>query len=427
MQEDGQLDQEMAAFEAEAAAGKSPWYHARRRFRRNIPAMLGLGWLLVCTLVAISAYFLMPDNTTNGNFQVVELPKRPPGTTGYLLLQPNFTEVDTPGFFSRMLNGVPDRARPIALAGPEAFTLQQDTLRYTDLRGFEQVVLLPEFLLDLDKYDPAARAWSERYGKPYALSKGIIYYVHNQNGKQRSTLTELHARLAQESYAERKFILGTDGYGRDVLSRLILGTRVSMSVGLMAVLVSLVLGITLGALAGFFRGWVDAVIMWFVSVVWSIPTLLLAISISFVLGKGTWQLFVAIGVSTWVEVARIVRGQIFTIREMQYIEATRAMGFRSFRVISRHILPNILSPVIIIAAANFAAAILIEAGLSFLGVGINAPAPSWGSMIKEGYTQVMFDSGAWLAIFPGIAIILVVISLNLVGFGLRDALDPKYD
>lgn len=166
--------------------------------------------------------------------------------------------------------------------------------------------------------------------------------------------------------------------------------------------------------------------MWFVSVVWSIPTLLLAIALAFVMGKGTWQLFVVIGISSWVEVARIVRGQIFGLREQQFVEATKALGYRWPRVIVRHILPNILSPLIIVAASNFASAILMEAGLSFLGVGVQPPAPSWGSMIKEGYAQIMFDSGIWLAIFPGLAMILVVISLNLVGFGLRDALDPKY-
>ena len=145
------------------------------------------------------------------------------------------------------------------------------------------------------------------------------------------------------------------------------------------------------------------------------------------MGKGIQALFIAIGISTWVEVARIVRGQIFAVRELQYVEATRALGLKPFRVVLKHILPNIMSPVIIVAAANFASAILIEAGLSFLGVGVKPPMPSWGSMIYEGYTQIYFDSGLWLAIFPGLAIILVVISLNLVGFGLRDAFDPKYE
>jgi oligopeptide transport system permease protein len=218
--------------------------------------------------------------------------------------------------------------------------------------------------------------------------------------------------------------MGTDGAGRDVFSRLLLGARVTLGVGFMAVLVSLFLGLLMGSLAGFFRGWVDQVVMGFTSVIWSIPTLLLAIALAYGLGKGTWQLFLAIGAGTWVEVARIVRGQIFSLREMQYIEAAKALGYSNLRTILRHLLPNTTGPLIIIAAANFAAAVLVESGLSFLGVGVQPPAPSWGGMIREGYTQVMFDSGAWLAIFPGLAIVLVVISLNLVGFGLRDAFDP---
>lgn len=407
--------------------GKSPWHYARRRFLRNIPAMAGLVWLIVCVIVAIFAYPLMPDSTHNGNFQVVELPKRPPGTSAALLLEPNYLEQKQPGAFRFALSGKPDRFRPIVVAGRESVRLNEDTLFYIDLRGLEQQILLPIFLLNLDKYAPEAVQWQQEGGKPYQLSSRQLKYVELGKGVQSTNLDDLKKQFWEDNFEERTFLLGTDGFGRDVLSRLILGTRVSMSVGLMAVLVSLVLGVSLGAVAGFFRGWVDTVVMWFVSVVWSIPTLLLAISISFALGEGLWQLFLAIGASTWVEVARIVRGQIFSVREMQYVEATKAMGFGSTRTILKHILPNILSPLIIIAAANFAAAILIEAGLSFLGVGIQAPAPSWGSMIKEGYTQIMFDSGAWLAIFPGIAIVLVVISLNLVGFGLRDALDPKYE
>lgn len=407
--------------------GKSPAYYARRRFTKNIPAVLGLGWLLVCTLVAIFAFLLMPDNTTDANFQVVELPKRPPGTEATLLLRPNHTGQEAPGLLARAFAGRPDRFTPTPVRSREAIQVRTDSIHYEGLRGEVQALSLPEFMLPLDKYHPKALAWKLAAGKPYSLQGDAIAYIDSSGQEMQASLAALEAGFWEDHVSTRRFWMGTDGFGRDVYSRLLLGTRVSLSVGFMAVLVSLLLGIVLGAVAGFFRGWVDQVVMWFVSVVWSIPTLLLAISISFVLGEGFWQLFLAIGVSMWVSVARIVRGQIFTIREMQYVEVTKAMGFKSFRVILRHILPNILSPVIIVAAANFAAAILIEAGLSFLGVGVKAPTPSWGSMIKEGYTQVMFESGSWLAIFPGLAIILVVISLNLVGFGLRDAFDPKYD
>ena len=406
--------------------GKSPSYYARKRFQRNIPAMLGLGWLCLCTGVAIFAYFLMPDATSNANFQMVELPKQPPGTQVNYLLKPNFAAGEDRGWWARHFDGNQDRYTPVVM-GSEALRFKGTQFEVQGLRGEWTTYSLPEFALPLDKFHPQAQTWKEEQGHPYARDGDEISYMNQAGTLQRASFTEIKKQLEEEMVQSRTFLMGTDGFGRDVLSRLLLGTRISMSVGLMAVLVSLVLGIGLGAMAGFFRGWVDQTVMWFVSVVWSIPTLLLAISISFVLGAGFWQLFLAIGVSMWVEVARIVRGQIFAIREMQYVEATQTMGFGNFRTIVRHILPNVLSPVIIVAAANFAAAILIEAGLSFLGLGVKAPMPSWGSMIKEGYSQVMFESGTWLAIFPGLAIILVVISLNLVGFGLRDAFDPKYD
>jgi peptide/nickel transport system permease protein len=404
----------------------SPARLAWKRFKRNKPALLGLAWLLICGIVAIFAYPLMPDDTHNGNFQVIELPKQSPGTAYTLILRPNNLDQPSVGPLAYLVNGRPDRYTPIPALDRASIQLQADTLRYTDLRGQGQMLLLPELLLHLDKFGEQAKRWKEDSGKPYLLADGLIHFVGDaETGPRTVPLAELSATFWADHVVSGHFWLGSDAAGRDVLSRLLLGTRVSLGIGLMAVLVSLLLGVSLGAAAGFFRGWVDRVVMWFVSVVWSIPTLLLAIALAFVLGKGTWQLFVVIGVSSWVEVARLVRGQIFSLREQQYIEATRALGYRWPRVIMVHILPNVMNPLIIVAASNFASAILMEAGLSFLGVGVQAPAPSWGSMIKDGYAQIMFDSGIWLAILPGMAMILVVISLNLVGFGLRDALDPK--
>lgn len=223
---------------------------------------------------------------------------------------------------------------------------------------------------------------------------------------------------------EKRFWLGTDRFGRDLLSRLMLGARVSMSVGLIAVLISLVIGIGLGALAGYFRGWVDKTIVWLINVVWSIPTLLLVVAITLALGKGFVQVFIAVGLTMWVEVARIVRGQFFSLREQQFVEAGKALGYGNTRIIFRHILPNILGPVIVIAASNFASAILLEAGLSFLGMGAQPPTPSWGMMIKENYAYIVVDA-AWLAILPGAAIALMVLSFTLLGNGLRDAFDTR--
>jgi len=223
---------------------------------------------------------------------------------------------------------------------------------------------------------------------------------------------------------KKRFLFGTDRFGRDMLSQLMIGARVSLSVGFISVLISVMIGISLGAIAGFFGGWVDNFIIWFINVIWSIPTLLMVIAITFALGKGFWQVFVAVGLTMWVEVARVVRGQLLSIREKEFVEAGKALGFNNFRIIFRHILPNIMGPVIVISAANFAAAILIEAGLSFLGIGVQPPMPSWGTMIKENYAYIILDA-AHLAIFPGLAIMLLVLAFMIMGNGLRDALDVK--
>ena len=180
----------------------------------------------------------------------------------------------------------------------------------------------------------------------------------------------------------------------------------------------------LGALAGYFRGRIDNSIMWFINIIWSIPTLLLVFAITLLLGKGYWQVFIAIGLTMWVNVARIIRGQVLIVREMEYVEAARALGFSNIRIIFRHILPNVMGPVLVVAASNFASAIVIEAGLSFLGVGVQPPQPSWGLMIKENYNFIITHN-PMLALAPGFAIMLLVLAFNLLGSGLRDALQVK--
>jgi len=220
------------------------------------------------------------------------------------------------------------------------------------------------------------------------------------------------------------FWLGTDRYGRDILSRLIVGIRVSLSVGLITVILSLSIGILLGALAGYFGGRTDQSIMWLLNVIWSIPTLLLVFALTLLLGKGFWQVFIAIGLTMWVNVARLVRGQVMAVKQLEYVEAAHALGYSDARIILRHILPNILGPVMVIAASNFASAIVIEAGLSFLGIGVQPPQPSWGLMIKENYNFIITHHPL-LALVPGIAIMLLVLAFNLLGNGLRDALNVK--
>ena len=205
---------------------------------------------------------------------------------------------------------------------------------------------------------------------------------------------------------------------------MIVGTRVSIAVGLISLFISLFIGITLGAISGYFGGWIDNVIMWLINVVWSIPTVLLVVAITFALGKGFWQVFIAIGLTMWVDIARMVRGQVKSIKEKEYITATKALGFSNARIITKQILPNIVGPITVISASNFASAILQEAGLSFLGLGVQPPMPSWGSIIKENYGYIILDA-AYMAIAPGIAIMLLVLCFFALGSGIRKVIDVR--
>ena len=213
--------------------------------------------------------------------------------------------------------------------------------------------------------------------------------------------------------------LGTDRYGRDVLSRLMAGSAISLGVGLSSVLISLIIGILMGAWAGYRGGRVDALISWWIQVICTLPTLLMVLAITLAFGKGLWQVFLAIGLTMCVDVARVVRGQFISLREMEFIEAAQAIGYSDFRIMFRHMLPNAVGPIIVIAAANFAAAILIESGLSFLGYGAQIPIPSWGNIVQEHY-HLITGRHAWLALAPGGLIVSVVLGFTFIGDGIRE-------
>lgn len=259
----------------------------------------------------------------------------------------------------------------------------------------------------------------------FTINGSEINYVGDEGNSRHIPVSKLVGSSESDWHKQPTYYLGSDRYGRDVLSRLIYGARVSLTVAFFAELLSIIIGVFLGALAGFYRGWVDEAISWLTNVFWSIPTILLVISISIALGLGFLQTVFAIGITGWPDMTRIVRGQFFSLRETEYVEATRALGLGSMRAIFRHILPNAIGPIIVIATAGFATAIIYEASLSFLGLGVQPPTSTWGQMIYDGYGFIAAGSNWGLTIYPALAIMLAVFAFNLFGDGLRDAFDPK--
>lgn len=351
---------------------------ALQKFKRNFWGVFSFWFIILVGLISIFAYAIAPDNSQYANQMNLSIHSKKPGFK-VDVLSVSVDEIDQ-SFFNKLFFG--DKNSPIQIPITD-YKIDNEKLVYTE----------------------------------YA-SDGLIGVAKTIE------LNKLESTNTSDFISSKTFLFGTDKYGRDLLSRLLVGARISFFIGFVAVFISLLIGIFFGSIAGYFGGKVDAFIMWIINVTWSIPTLLLVIAITLALGKGFWQVFIAVGLTMWVEVARVVRGQIISAKEMQYVTAARALGYSDFRIIIKHILPNIMAPVIVISAANFAAAILIESGLSFLGIGAQPPMASWGAMIKDHYNYIILGK-PYLAIIPGLCIMSLVMAFMLIGNTLRDALDVK--
>ncbi len=386
-----------------------------RKFLRSKLNVFFLCILILFIVVAVAGYLITLDSTPFANRQHLELTLQKPGTSVQMLLVRKNEANNTPGIFHKMLYGSADMYESIPVY---QWQISGDSVvaeLFTGMlpnNGIQVRYHLVNVVAALDTLTPVRKI------------DGMYQWRSAGGVDQKISVDEIAETAGKKQLVSRKFILGTDRFGRDVLSQLIIGARVSLAVGIVSVIISLIIGITLGAVAGYFGGRTDRFIMWIINVVWAIPSLFLVIAITFALGKGFWQIFFAVGLTLWVEIARLVRGLVMSIRNREYVEAAYALGYSDKRIIINHILPATLGPVIVVSAANFASAILIESGLSFLGIGIQPPMPSWGTMLRENYGFLIMDY-AYLAIIPGIAIMTLVLTFMVLGNGIRDALDVR--
>lgn len=406
----------------------SPASRSFRRFLRNKPAVAGSVFILLSVLIALLGYQLTPDSTPDANDQILQITNKSPGFTVQMLRRAKNKSINPANFFTVMFAGAEN---PYELIPIHRYRFEGSDIiaeEYTgENSGTEKKFSLADVVYPLS-------------AQPEIATTGNTLTFLDYNGQKISAdISELRQKIERENIFTKKYVLGTDKFGRDILSRLIIGVRVSLAVGLVSVIISILIGVFIGSVAGYFRGMVDELCTWFMNVFWAIPTLLIVFALALALGKDFWlwkfgpvkflfgdlgPLFIAVGLTMWVEPARIIRGQILGLREMQYVEAARSLGYSHSRIISIHILPNVLGPLMVVAASNFASAILIEAGLSFLGIGVQPPKPTWGGMLSENYGYII-GANPFLAIIPGLAIMLMVLAFNMVGNGLRDALDVR--
>ena len=358
-----------------------------KRFKKNKLAVLGLGVIFMFFVVCLFGYMLIPENTKDANSQRIDIKLKNPGfSMNYIALESSNTHS-----FSEYFFGTENPENSIWLS--DSFYVSSDLFFYQNKFHVWKSVPLSKILT------------KDEINNHQALEKIVVSKIK-----------------------KRTFWLGTDSLGRDVYSRLILGARISLSVGFIAVIISLLIGVVLGMLSGYYGGWIDRAIIWIINVFWSIPTVLLSMALLVAFPSESKHqyiiVFVAVGLTMWVDTARLIRGQFMQIKQKSFVEATQSLGFSDFRIIFKHILPNTFTTLVVITSSNFATAILLESGLSYLGLGVQPPTPSWGSMMREYFAYIGSDL-SYLSIFPGMCISLAVFAFNAFGNGLRDAFDIK--